>query len=241
MKKLSFILIFLFGCSTVTPFVFKSEIPFDKSKFQSAPAIGIAIYNNSIPGLLNVIRSDCIRFADKWQEYFDLSNEMLLTPNKLDIQNVKELCTNYPNVKYIFAVFENDPKVRTSHHKNTEVVNEWRYGKQIEKEIEYEYHQTTLEVRCEIMLFELPGGQLLAKAENVFDETKTEKKEELFPNHTLFGLLENVFDSVGSGSYPHIEYVSADRASNYFFYFLKHIHYDQSIDFDYLFNNNEAK
>jgi hypothetical protein len=241
MKTLPVILFLLLGCSTVTPFVFKSDIPFDQSRFQNASGIGIAIFNNSIPGLFNVIRSDCIRFADKQKNYLDLSNKMRLTPNKLNIQNIKELNTNYMDVKYIFAVFEHEPKLKTKHFKNTQVVSEWRYGKQIEKEIEYEYHQTTLEVMCEIMLFELPGGQLVAKAENVFDETKTDKKEEAFPNHTLFGLLENVFDSGGSGSYPHIEYVSADQASDYFYYFLKHIQYDRSIDFGYSFNNNEAK
>lgn len=241
MKTLPVILILLVGCSTVTPFVIKSDIPFNKSMFQNAPAIGIAIFNNTIPGLFNTIRSDCIRFSDKHQNYFDLSNEMRLSSSKLNIQNINKLKTEYPNIKYIFAVVEQDPKVKTRHYKNTEVVTEWRYGKQVEKEIEYEYHQTTLEIMCEIMLFELPSGQLVAKAENVFDETKTDKKEEAFPNHTLFGLLENVLDSGGSGRYPHIEYVSADRASKYFYYFLKHIHYEQSIDFGYIFNNNEIK
>ena len=241
MKLIPVLLILLVGCSTVTPFVFKSEISFDKSKFQSAPAIGIVIYNNKIPGLFNVIKSDCIRFAEKQQIYFDLSNEIRLTPNRSNIENIKELNTSYPNVKYIFAVFGHEPKVKTRHFKNNEVVTEWRYGKQIEKEIEYEYHQTTLEVMCEIMLFELPIGQLVAKAENVFNETKTDKKEEAFPNHTLFGILENIFDSGGGGSYPHIEYVSSDQASNYFYYFLKHIQYGQNIDFGYIFNKNEAE
>lgn len=221
MKVACFLLLLLTGCATVTPFEIKNDFLFDPSKFREATAIGISIYNNSIKGFIHVIEFDCMRFAgyEKEIKFYELSKEMVLTPDYLEIQNLNELSGKYPDIKYIFAVFEHNPKIKTKHYKREE--SESVNGK--EKTVEYEYRETTLEVPCEIMLFEWTSGELIAKAKKSFKETKTNKRAEVFPDHTLFGFVENVVDGMGSGSYPHIKRVSPDTARYYFYHFLKDI------------------
>jgi len=231
--------IILSGCSTVTPFVYKSGIPFDQSRFQEAPAIGISIYNGSIHGLIEVIKDDCKRFARRQQDFYDLSNEMMLTSNRLNISNKEELKRRYPDVKYILAVFEHEPELSRKHYKKVEEES-GKYsagGKQNKTETEYEYHSTTMAVRCEIMLFEMINCRLVAKTENIFKETKTEKRADFFPDHTLFGFIEDVLDAAGDDSdrYPRIDSIGPGGARAIFFYFLKHINYNGTIDFGYLF------
>lgn len=198
--------------------------------------VGISIYNNSIKGLIDVIMADSILFAEKQLNFHDLSNDMIITSGRLNIKNYNELRNKYPDVEYVITIFEHDPEIKQDHYRETKLVNVHATGahpaKQ-EKE-EYVYHRTTMKVGCEIMLFNLVNNQLIAKAEKVFEETRTKKSYPVFPSHTLFGTLEVLFRDGSKEKYPYIEAVNSSKAKLYFYFFLKHINYGRKYDFEYL-------
>ena len=212
--KIVYVLCLVFvGCATTTPYEIKNNVPFNQIEFNRATAVGIAIYNDSINGLKQVIEADCARFAGKPMTFYDLSEEMSLVDNQTGISNPGHLNQKYGDIKYIIAVVEYQSNIRKDYY--TQETGSYSLPTRTRVSV---FLETTMEIPCDIMLFQLPEGQLIAKAKKTFSETNTATSGIWLPE-----ILADFEIESSDSRYPEVQNVSADRAANYFYNFLKDI------------------
>ena len=227
MKKTALLifLLLLSGCATVTSYDYKADISFNKTNFQKAPEIGISIHNNHINDLQDVMEKDLLRFSETPLKFDDLSNDLIVTFDGLNIDNCNELRNKYPHIEYIITVFQDDPKITKSRSRE-EVFRH-----------ESIYYRTTMRIRSEIMLIDLNKCRVIAKTEKIFKDQRANEKEPHFQGNTLFGFLED-FIGDPNGPFPEFYAMYSSKAATYFYFFLKHINHTDFYDFEY-FNGKD--
>lgn len=234
MKKLILILLLIAGCSGVTTYQFKDSAQFSKSALQNAPDVGIAILNDEIKGLNDVIKSDLLKFADRQLDFSDISQKIILKPDLLSIENISELKEMFPKIKYIIIAWQDKPKIKKNIYITTETTRGLGPNAKDTYEINYEEFRTTVEIRCEVMLFDLPRHHLIARAEKVFAESSSNTYQDRKHSNFLAQLIQYVLRE--KREYPVLDTVSASRAKLYFYFFLKHINYEGDYDSEYIGN-----
>lgn len=231
MKKacvLILVIALLGGCSGITHYDYKRNISFKNKEFQKAPHIGIAMYHNKIHGLNDVIKADCERFAQTSLIFSDLSAEIKLTTDRQRIENQLELVEKYPDIRYILATFEQEPQIKKNHGTRSEDAP-IKINDNLSLNRESEYYETIMRIPCDILLFNLIHNRLIAKAQTVFRQSSTHV---IGSPLTFSGFIEHLLES-SADRYPKVESVDASRASQYFYFFLKHIDYADAFDFEY--------
>jgi len=224
-------LLFLAGCTT--SYSYKASVSFDRTNLEQAPDIGISMHNSRIKGLKAVMTEDLLTFAGTPLRFHDLSSDTILTFDRQDILNCNALKNKYPNVEYVMATYEHDPKIS----KGSRKVQSWEERTlagqpDYLKDKTYE-SSTTTKVRCEIMLFDLKKCILIAKADRDFRETVSTLRTRLFATERTWpGYLEGVLTNALDPD-PKAREIPSSRATGFFFFFLKHIHDAGSFDSDY--------
>ena len=96
---------------------------------------------------------------------------------------------------------------------------------------------------CEISLFDIRDKFLIAKSKHKFVQSESNSNSDISDtDNLLIGLLELFFWVLDAGStYPVIDHLDADILESYFYYFLKHIHYTDKIDYGYLFLKSNSQ
>lgn len=235
MKRLLLYIIplIVLGCGINVNYVYKNEIiPSYILKKQSS-TFGVAIVGDTISDLFNIVKSDVLKFYDKPLKTIYVQNEYIsVKDGNIDIAELKK--KSLPDMEFLFAIIQNEPEISRDHYKETRTENDFKglYVKKIEnKDVDYEIYKTVLALKCDIFLYDMDSGTLIASSTENFIQAETYEHADLFPNYTLFGVFEDVLDFIEStpkspsdpnfNKYPNIEHIEAEKLNNYFYAFLE--------------------
>jgi hypothetical protein len=219
-------LILLNSCSANLSFVYKKPVPELKAYFYEEPQVCIALMSKDITEIKDTLVNDLERFAGKAVYINDITDEIVLSEDRKAIINHSEVALKYPKVQYLIVFYQNDPQI--SHHFFKRSETEQHKNKDGSTETTYTgydilVYATNFSAVCETSLFDLRNNELLALASDTFDKWE---KRELFPDHTLFGMLSEISSKPKDDkeSYPTVISASASSKHKYFYTFLNNVY-----------------
>lgn len=226
---LSVPLIFLNCCAANVSFVYKKSLPELKANLYKEPQICLALMSKDVSDLKYSIVLDFKRFAGKTFYINDITDEIILSEDRKAIANHTKISLKYPTVQYLLVFYQNQPQI--SHHFFERSETEKHYNKDGSIETRYTGYDilvyvTNFSVVCDTFFFDLRNNELLAQDSDTFTNEDKWEKRELFPDHTLFGMLSDILSKPkdDKNRYPTITSASASSKHKYFYTFLNSIY-----------------
>lgn len=221
-------LILLNSCAANVNFVYKKPIPELKADLYEEPQVCIAILSNDITDIKDSLKNDFGHFAGKTVYLHDITNELVLSDDRRIIMNYSEITMKYPIVRYLIVFYQNAPQI--SHHFFTRSETEQHINKDGSIETrstgyDIMVYVTKFRAVCDTILFDLRNNDLIAQASDTFTNQDRFERRELFPDHTLLGMLSDIISKPKDRkeSYPNIKRASASSMHKYFYTFLNNV------------------
>ena len=221
-------LLFLFlfnGCAANVNFVYIEPVPQFKADLYEEPQVCIAIMSNEIYEIRDSLKNDFNEFAEKNVYMHKITHGIVLSDDRKTVINHSDITLKYPKVRYLFVFYQNTPKV--SHHffKRDETEQHMNKDGSVEpRSTGYEIlvYVTEFSAVCDTLLFDLRNNDLIAQASDTFTNQDRIERRELFPDHTLTGMLSDIISKPEDDKerYPTIKSASASSMHKYFYTFL---------------------
>jgi hypothetical protein len=226
---LTVFLILLNSCAANVSFVYKKSVPELKAVLNEEPQVCIALMSKDITDVKDSLINDFKRFVGKTVYINDIADEIVLSEDRKAIVNYSRIALKYPQVQYLIVFYQNDPQIshhffkrsETEQHTNKDGITETTYTG-----YDILVHVTNFSAACETSLFDLRNNELLAQASDTFTNEDKWEYRELFPDHTLFGMLSEILSEPKDDkeSYPTVISASASSKHKYFYTFLTNVY-----------------
>lgn len=199
-----------------------------KNDLSEDPQVFIAIMSQDITEVKDSLKEAFMRFLGKTVIIHEITDEIKLSEDRKTIINSTEIALKYPKVKYLFVFYQREPQI--SHHFHTRNETEQirdKNGNTSIRETGYDIlvYVTKFSADCDTILFDLRNNELMAEATDPFTSQAEIERKEIFPDHTLFGFLTDIFFNPKHDleRYPTINSASAFSRHKYFYTFLKKV------------------
>lgn len=218
MKKIFIIMFLLVSCSRID-YQYKDVTTLNNQNLYNSGGWGVAIYGHNISEIYNTVIKDIKKFSNSKKQFYDISNELRLDSKRIEIQNIVNLKSHFPDINYVIVVHQKQPMIKKEHGYDSEYRGNKRY--------DYEYYRTVFSVTCETIFFDIEQNKLIAKSTDTFSEISEKKFRDLF-DHTSLSFLEDLFsffskkpEKIADNKYfPNIENVEGKKLEGYFLKFL---------------------
>jgi hypothetical protein len=226
--KFFVIILLTYSCAAKVSFVYKKTIPELKDNLSKNPLICIAIISKDITDIRESLKKDIDRFSGQTVYLKEITNETKMSKDRNTISNISEIQLKYPEVQYVIIFYQDKPEIAHSFQTRNETEQYTdKDGVLKTRETGYDIfvYETIFSAVCDTILFDLRNNRLMAKATDQFSEVDSNEYTELFPDHTLFGLLSDMFVNPknNKGRYPSINSISAFSMHKYFYSFLEYV------------------
>jgi hypothetical protein len=228
-------IVMLYSCAANVSFVYKKSVPDLKADLYEEPQVCIALMSKDITDVKDSLINDLKQFVGKTVYINDITNELVLSEDRKAIIDHSGIALKYPQVQYLIVFYQNDPQI--SHHFFKRSDTEQHTNKDGSTDTTYTGYDilvyvTNFRAACETSLFELRNNELLAQASDTFTNAGMLEKRELFPDHTLLGMLSEISSKPKDDkqNYPTVISASASSKHKYFYTFLNNVYKNKTRD-----------
>ncbi|MEJ2156270.1 MAG: hypothetical protein P8X96_13095 [Desulfobacteraceae bacterium] len=227
---ISFIsLISIVGCATNVNFVYKKPVPELKSDLSEQPQVCIALMSKNITDIKESLITDFKQFAGIEIYFNDITDEIVLSEDRKAIINDSGIALKYPKVQYLMVFYQNASQISYDFFKRKEKEEHFnKDGSTVTRYTGYDIfvYVTEFSAVCDTFLFDLKNSKLLAQASDVFKNREMIEDRELFPDHTLLGLLSDLTSNPKDDKerYPTVKGASVSSKHKYFYAFLNSVY-----------------